>query len=322
MSIYQGTNECDDFKVGSTQLDYIYQGSNLIWEGSINNSFEPTLLWTNSSPSSAFSSSSISVNYSNYTHLLIFFKATTSSDGSFTSSAMAGQLIWVGNTGNKMVASVNTMSGSTHYQYSRTIQATSAKTSLTISSTGYYAWANTSASGSYSTGTSYCIPLRIYGVNKNSHGKVKSLFPSYTGAGMVLSGEEAGSITLIKHYKYLLIDYQTRQEQYENFNFDTNWFALNSLNDTRSSIRFGTTSLTSSEIQILSENTTRWISGGHRYESSMDLWRTRQIKYSGDVVSNVEATPWVFSGTMTYGNQQGGSNSGIRTIWGVNKALW
>lgn len=322
MGIYQGTNGCDDFKNSTTQLKSIYSGSNLVWEGSIANSFQPTLLWTNSSPNSAFSSSSISINYSAYTHLLIFCKALTSSDGSFTSSTVAGQLIWTGNPSYKMIASVNTMSGSTFYQYSRTIQVTSAKTSLSISSTGYYGWANTSASGSYTTGTSYCIPLRIYGVNQNTHGKFRSLYPSYTGAGLILSGESSGSVTLRKHYKYLLVDYQTRTEQYDHFNFSTNWFALNSTSDTRGSARFGTTSLTSSELSIIPENTSsRWIAGGHRYESSMDLWRTNTISYSGTTVS-IGGTPWVFSCTGPYGNQQGGSNSGIRTIWGINKALW
>jgi hypothetical protein len=154
-----------------------------------------------------------------------------------------------------MVASVNTMSGSTYYQYSRYVIPVAAKTSLTMSTTGYYAYANTSASGSYSSNAKYCIPLRIYGVNIDGKGQFKSLYPDYTGASLILSGEEAGSVTLRKHYKYLLVDYQTRTEQYDHFDFSTNWFALNSLSDTRSSKRFGTTSLTSSELSIIPENT-------------------------------------------------------------------
>lgn len=302
-------------------------GDTKIWPSTILESFDADLLWTNSSPTSNFSSSSISVNYTNYNYLLIFFKALASdTDTSFTSSVVAGQLLWTGNTSNNMIGSVSAVINSVYYLWSRKLKPTTAKTSLTISNTGYRNYVNAADTYGTNSSASYCIPLRIYGVTRNPAGKIKSLnptwyadHPSYTGMMMT---ETATSLTLINHYKYLLVDYWTRDEIYSGFNYDNNWFALNQATNTRGSVKFGTTTHTSSMINILPENTTKWISGGHRYESSMDLWRTRTLTYSGVTISSPSMYPYVCSGTKPYFNQQGDSGGGVKMIWGMNSPLW
>lgn len=328
MGIYTGLTNCDNPSIGSSILDSIYFNDIKIWPTSILESFDATLLWTNASSTSNFSSSSISVNYTDYDFLWIFFKIQASeADESFTSSAIASQLIWTGNTSNNMIGSVTSNDSTKFYQYCRKIKPLAAKTSLTISSTGYYQYVSRSVSGSYSSSAKWCIPLRIYGVTRNPKGQIKSLNPTWYAdhstsySGMMMS-ETATSLSLIKHYKYLFIDYWTRDEIYTGFNYNTNWFALNQASGTRSSVRLGTTTYSSSQITIMQEETTKWISGGHRYESSMDLWRTREFTYSGTTISCSSVYPWVCSGTKPYCNQQGDSGGGIKMIWGTNDPLW
>lgn len=47
-----------------------------------------TLVWSNESPGSAFAKQNISVNYSNYTHLLYVFRGSTSANGAFYDSTL------------------------------------------------------------------------------------------------------------------------------------------------------------------------------------------------------------------------------------------
>lgn len=332
MPLNQGENKLNNFLQGSTALDSIYIGDTKIWPTSILESFDADLLWTNPSPTSDFTAYRISVNYTNYDYLLVFFKTTASAtDVSFTSPMVASQLIYTGNTKSKMIGSVNYQSGSTFYQYCRKLQPNSTKKSLTVFDTGYYAYATQSGGGGYSSGQANCIPLRIYGVTRNPNGKVKSLFPtwyadhpSYTG---MYIGEAATTLTLSKHYKYLLIDFWTRDDILSGFSYDTNWFALNQFDHWNGGSEiFGLTAYSSSQITVLPEETTKWIAGGHRYEStmdsSMDLWRTRQLKYTGTTLSTTADYVWVCSGTKPSCNYQGGSNSGVKMIWGLDTPLW
>lgn len=106
--------------------------------------FSPTLLWTNSNPSAAFSAQKISVDLSGYEWVLIDFRTTR------TAEYRAFQIFEVGSSGRLQA-----------------IQSGMSRRAVEISSTGVDvgSGSNLTASGSsFAASDNVCVPYKIYGL--------------------------------------------------------------------------------------------------------------------------------------------------------------
>lgn len=110
------------------------------------NKIEIVKLWENASPTSSFAGQKISLDLTKYDGVLIYFKARTSS--SYVSAIPA-----IAFKGEKSFVFL-----SLRYMYERDIEAFD-DTGITISDSFYFS----SYGQSGTTGTDYCIPVRIYG---------------------------------------------------------------------------------------------------------------------------------------------------------------
>ena len=328
-------------------------------------SFDATLLWTNENPTANFAAQPLSLDYSGYEYLWVFsLTDTTCTNYSFNSPDIRGFIINVrtdlsvsdlpeGSTRSAFGYASKLEAGykddGTYYWFTQRLCTPKVEKNQLEFSTGYYCKAtkgtNTRSKGN---GADYCIPYKIFGINRNARGAIRMFNLPLNEADNVISwvsGEEATDIVLPAGFNYISVEGRQRNERYDFWTWDNCWMSVNiqgydptdadkpeadrKTNSTRDGYNPDTTTFVSGiASNIFQKYDTALVQTGYRYESSADCRRFTKYTYDGNTLKRDESFKCPLYGNgandaYNFYNADGpATTTGIQRVFGLQRPLW
>ena len=301
--------------------------------------FDATELWTNPSPTANFAAQTLSLDYSGYEYLWVFsLTDNTCTDYRFNSPYIRGFIINVRTdlSGTKSAfgyaskLEAGYKDDGTYYWFTQRLCTPVATKDTLKFTTGYYVRAKKkSTSMSHGNGTKYCIPYKIFGINRNPRGSIRILnLPLDANDNVItwVANTAAADISLPTGFNYISVEGRQRNERYDNWNWDDCWMSLNITGSTRGGYNPNTTTFVSGiASNIFQKYDTALVQTGYRYESSMDCRRFTQYTYDGTSLKRDESFKCPIYGRKSsgyYSADAPATATGIQRVFGLLHPLW
>ena len=325
-------------------------------------SFDATLLWTNENPTANFAPQTLNLDYSGYEYLWIFcLTDTTCTNYSFNSPDIRGFIINVrtdlsvsdlpeGSTRSAFGYASNLEAGykddGTSYWFTRRLCTPVATKDKLDFTTGYYVKAKKASNNmSQGNGDTYCIPYKIFGINRNARGTIRMLnLPVDANDNVItwVANTPAADISLPTGFNYISIEGRQRNERYGFWTWDNCWMSVNiqgydptdadkpeadrKTNSTRGGYNPSTTTFVSGiASNIFQKYDTALVQTGYRYESSMDCRRFTKYTYDGSSLKRDESFKCPIYGRKSnsyYAADAPATATGIQRVFGLLHPLW